>query len=155
MDLFGFREKHTPQGVGHCRGWMQWPWNVVCLVSLSWVISYANEWEDHSNNWGTTNSLVFWQCLGTALAPLGVSFSLQIEDQGLIEFDLSSWIHLILIGLCYAPGLCHSFKSCALPPSLLFHALLLSPVLDHKVAFIISLRDNQKIAGLWEGNTVQ
>ena len=34
-------------------------------------------------------------CLGTVLAPLGVSFSLQIEDQGLIEFDLSSWTHLI------------------------------------------------------------
>ena len=50
------------------------------------------------------------------MAPLGVSFSLQIEDQGLVEFDLSSWTHLILIGLCYALGLCHSFKSCALPP---------------------------------------
>ena len=35
-----------------------------------------------------------------------MSFSLQIEDQGLVEFDLSSWTHLILIGLCYALGLC-------------------------------------------------
>ena len=34
---------------------------------------------------------------------------------------------MILIGLCYAFGLCHSFKSCALPPSLLSHALFLSP----------------------------
>ena len=51
------------------------------------------------------------QCLGTVLAPLGVSFSLQIEDQGLVEFDLSSWTHLILIGLCYALGLSHSFRS--------------------------------------------
>ena len=40
---------------------------------------------------------------------LGVSFSLQIGDQGLVEFDLSSWTHLILIGLCYALGLCHFF----------------------------------------------
>ena len=59
---------------------------------------------------------------------LGVSFTLQIEDQGLVEFDLSSWTHFILISLCFALGLCHAFKSCALPPSLLCHALLLSPV---------------------------
>ena len=123
---------------------------VVSFCSLGNVI-----WEDHSNSWRTTHSSVFWQCLGTVLTPLGVSVNLQIEDQGLVEFDLSSWTHLILISLCYALGLCHSFKSCALPPSLLFHALLLSPVRAHKVAFIISLRDNQKIAGLWEGNTVQ
>ena len=52
---------------------------------------------------------------------MGVSFSLQIGDKGLVEFDLSSWTHLILIGLCYALVLCHYFKSCALPPFLLFH----------------------------------
>ena len=52
-----------------------------------------------------------------------MSFSLQIEDQGLAEFDLPSWTHLILISLCYALGLCHTFKNCALPASLLFHAL--------------------------------
>ena len=57
------------------------------LVFASWVISHANEWEDHSKNWGTIHSSVFWQCLGTVLAPLGVSFSLQIEDQGLVESD--------------------------------------------------------------------
>ena len=101
-----------------------------------------------------TNSLVFRQCLGTVLAPLGVSFSLQIEDQGLVEFDLSSWIHLISIGLCYALVLCHSSKGCAPPHSLLFHALFLSPVLAHDVASTIFWRDNQKIAGPWEGNTV-
>ena len=28
-----------------------------------------------------------------------MSFGLQIEDQGLIEFDLSYWTNLILIGL--------------------------------------------------------
>ena len=50
---------------------------------------------------------VFRQCLGTVLAALHVSLSLKNEDQGLVEFDLSSWTHLILIGLCYALGLCH------------------------------------------------
>ena len=106
-------EKHTSQGVGHHKGQVQWPWNVVWLVFSSWVNSYANEREDHPNHWGTTHSSVFWQCLGTVLAPLGVSFSLKIEDQGLDEFDLSSWTHLILISLCYAHGLCNFFKSCA------------------------------------------
>ena len=85
---------------------------------------------------------------------MGVSFGLEIGDQGLVEFDLSSWTHLILIGLCYAPGLCHSFKSCALPPSLLFHALFLSPIQTHNVASTVSWSDNQKMAGPWEGNTV-
>ena len=65
---------------------------MVWLVFPSWVILYANEWGDRPNNWGTTNSLVFRQCLGTVLAPLGGSFSLQIEDQGLVEFDLSSLV---------------------------------------------------------------
>ena len=36
------------------------------------------------------------------MPPLGVSFSLQTGDQGLVEFDLSSWTHLILIGLYHA-----------------------------------------------------
>ena len=93
--------------------------------------------------------------LGSALelsCHLGVSFSLQIEDQGSVEFDLSSWINLILIGLCYALGLCRSFKSCALPPSLLFHAVFLSPAWAHNVASTIFWRDNQKIAGPCEGN---
>ena len=53
-----------------------------------------------------------------------------IGDQCLVEFDLSSWTHLILISLCYVLGLCHSFKSCALPPSLLFHALFPEPCLS-------------------------
>ena len=67
---------------------------------------------------------------------LGVSFSLQIGDQGLVEFDLSSWTQLILIDLHYTLVLCHSFKGCALPPSLLFHALFLSPIQTHKVSTI-------------------
>ena len=44
--------------------------------------------------------------------------------------------------------LCHSFKGCALPPSLLFHALFLSPIQTDKVASTIFWRANQKIAGL-------
>ena len=91
--------------------------------------------------------------LGTVLPP-GCVISLQIENQGLVEFDLSSWTHLIFISLCYAFALCHSFKSCALPPSLLFHALFLSPFQAHNVASTIFWRDNQKIAGFWERKTV-
>ena len=78
---------------------------------------------------------------------MGMSFSLQIGDQGLVEFDLSPWTHLILIGLCYVLGLCHFFKSCALLPSLLFHGLFLSPIWAYNVASTVFRRDNQKIAG--------
>ena len=55
---------------------------------------------------------------------------------------------MVLIGLHHPLVLCHSFKGCALPPSLLFHALCLSPIQTHKVASTIFWRDNQKIAGL-------
>ena len=50
--------------------------------------------------------------------------------------------------LCYALALCHSFKGCALPPSLPFHAHFLSSIPAHNVASTIFWRDNQKIAGL-------
>ena len=80
---------------------------------------------------------------GTVLAPLDMSFSLQIENRGLAEFDSLSWTHLILISLCYTLGLCHSFKTCVLPPSLLVHALLLSPVWGHNSSTTF-WRDNQK-----------
>ena len=85
------------QRVGHHGGRVQQK-NVVWLIFIGWVISFANKWEDYFNyfrdmveisrNWATNHSLVFWQCLGTAMAPLGVSFSLLIEDQGLIKVDL-------------------------------------------------------------------
>ena len=55
---------------------------------------------------------------------------------------------MILIGLHYTLVLCYSFKGCALPPSLLFHSLFLSPIQTHKFASTIFWRDNQKIAGL-------
>ena len=43
------RESHsTGGGPSQRRG--QWPWTVVQLAFAGWVISYANEWEDHSNN---------------------------------------------------------------------------------------------------------
>ena len=41
-----------------------------------------------------------------------------------------------------------------LPPSLLFHALFLIPFQAHNIASTVFWRDNQKIAGSWEGNTV-
>ena len=39
---------------------------------------------------GHHSLFVFRQCLGIIMAPLGVSFSLLIEDQGLVEVDLST-----------------------------------------------------------------
>ena len=92
--------------------------------------------------------IVPWNC------PLGVLLSLQIEDQGLVEFDLSAILdpsYFNQFMLC--PWAMSFFKSCAPPPSLLFHALFLSPFQAHSVASTI-WRDNQKIAGPWEGNTV-
>ena len=74
-----------------------------------------------------------------------MSLSLQMEDQGLVEFDLSFGTHLILIILCYAFRLCHSFKSCALPRSLQFHVLSPRLAQAHRVASTIFWRDNQKI----------
>ena len=53
------------------------------------------------------------------MVSLGVSFILLIEDQGPVEVDLSSAC-LILICLYCVLGVYHSFKSCALPLSLLF-----------------------------------
>ena len=40
-----------------------------------------------------------------------------------------------------------SFKGCALPPSLLFHAPFLVPIRAHNIPSTIFWRDNQKIAG--------
>ena len=91
------------------------------------------EWEDDSNYfgdgaeisrvWATAHSLVFWQWLGTVIAPLGVSFHLLIEDQNLVlsailvSFD-SSWFMLcwaLRFMLCWVyVGLRHPFKSCVL-----------------------------------------
>ena len=96
------------QEFGHSRGWVQ-PRNVAWLIFIGWVISYANKWEGYSNYfwagveisriWAASHSLVFWQCLGTVMAPLSVSFHLLTEDQGLVSsatlvpFD-SNWFML-------------------------------------------------------------
>ena len=80
---------------------------------------------------------------------LGVSFSLYIENQCLVEFDLSvsldpfyfSWFILCPWAMAFFQKLCPT-------PSLLFHAPFLSPVWAHNVASTIFWRDNQKIAGL-------
>ena len=92
-------------------------------------MSYANEWEDYSNKFweeveilATAHYLVFWQCVGTFMAPLGVSFHLVIEDQGL--FLSAIFIPADLIGLCCVLGLYHCFKSCSLPLSLLLQTYL-------------------------------
>ena len=71
VDLFRFREKHTPQT--ECgpsqRASARQSRNVSWLVLIGWVISYANEWEDYSTYfregaeisriWATIHSLVF------------------------------------------------------------------------------------------------
>ena len=61
---------------------------------------------------------------------------------------LNFTFQLVLIGLHYPLVLCYSCKGCALPPSLLIHALCLSPIHTHKAASTIFWRDNQKITGL-------
>ena len=76
--------------MGYCRGQMFPPWNVVWLGFAFGVNSYANEWEDHPNHWGTTHSSIFWQCLGVVLPPLAV---IQLTDWGL-RF---TWIWLVLL----------------------------------------------------------
>ena len=63
------------------------------------------------------------------MAPQGASFSLLIEDPSKWTCP-PSWTHLILIGLCCVLGLCRTFKSGALPPSLLLqNDLVLGAVL--------------------------
>ena len=57
------------------------------------------------------------ECLGTVMMPLCVSFSLQIEKQGLVKFDLCVILgpfdfNQFMLDLV----LCHSFKGCALLP---------------------------------------
>ena len=116
------------QSMGHHRG--RKPWNVAWLVFIGWLIWYANEWEDYSNffleggrdfqDLGHHPLLglltVPWNCHGTS------EWVISFADWGSrSRLCLSSWSHLILISSCYILGLCHSFKSCALPLSLLLH----------------------------------
>ena len=118
------------------------------------MISYANEWEDHSNNWGTTHSSVVGQCLGTVLMPLGVSFILQIEEQGLVELDLSSWTPFDINRFTLCPWAMSFFQK--LCPTL-FASLSCSfpePCAGPQRCLYYLLEGHQKIAGPWEGNTV-
>ena len=66
-----------------------------------------------SRIWATAHSLVFQQRLGAVMAPLGVSFHLLIEDQG-----LALAATLVPFGSNWFMS-CPSFRSCALPLSLL------------------------------------
>ena len=103
--------------------------DVAWLVFIGWVISYANEWEDYSNYFGKGGdfqdlghrpllglSTVPWNCHGTS----GVPFHLLIEDQGLVLSAILAPLDSNWFILCpWATRMCHSFKSCALPLSLL------------------------------------
>ena len=96
--------------------------NAARLVFIGEAISHANEWENYSNysgegvevsrTWAITHSLVF--CPATVMAPLGVSFCLLIEDQGLVLsaifvplesnwFMLCPWAMSFFQKLCPAP----------------------------------------------------
>ena len=124
MDLFIQiqREAYSTDSVGHRRGQV---WHELWqLVFMGWVTSYANEMEGYSNylgqGWsfpgiGKDHSLVFWQCFGTVMVSLGVSFNLQVEDQGLVEVCLPSILtHLNQFMLC--PWAMASFqKLCPAP----------------------------------------
>ena len=68
------------------------------------------------------------------MAPLGVSFSLLIEDQGLLEVDLSAMVNPFdsnQFVLC--PWAMSFFKSCALPFSLLLQKFLIQVLLMHSL----------------------
>ena len=68
---------------------------------------------------GPPPKLVFWQCLGTVMASLGVSFSLLVEDQGLIKINLSVIFSSVQFN--------HSVVSNSLQPHGLQHAQLPCP----------------------------
>ena len=112
--------------MGHCRGQVRRPWNLACLVFIGWVISYANEWEDYSNYfgegaetsriWATAHSLSFNSALRLSWH-LQCHFTCWLRMK--VQPCLPSWSHSILIAVCCVLGLCHSFRSCALPLSLL------------------------------------
>ena len=77
-----------------------------------WRVGDFEEGLEISRNWVTAHSLVFWQCLGTIMAPQCVSFSLLIEDQGLVglsaildPFD-SNWFMLCPWAMSFFQKLC-------------------------------------------------
>ena len=72
-----------------------------------------------SRIWATTHFLVFWQCLGTVIASLGMSFHLSTEDQVLVLSAILVPFDSNLFSLY--PWATSFFQSCALPLSLLLH----------------------------------
>ena len=93
------------------------PWR---REQLPTPVFWPGEFHGLYSTWGrkesdTTEPLSLWNCHGTS----GCVISL--VDWGLRSSLVSSWSRLILIACVL--GLCHSFKSCVLPLSLLlqFH----------------------------------
>ena len=70
--------------MGHHRRQVCWPWNVVWLVFMSWVFHMLMSGRiiptvgKPPTPWSFDSALEFW-----------MSFSLQIENKGLVEIDLS------------------------------------------------------------------
>ena len=88
------------------------------------------------------------------MAPLGVSFSLQIEDQGLVEFGFSAILDPFDFNqflLC--PWAISFFQKLHPAP---FHSVSCSlpEPRAHSVASTVFWRDNQKVAGSWGENAV-
>ena len=89
------------------------------------------------------------------MAPLGVSFSLQIEDQGLVEFDLSTildpfefnWFMLYPWAVSFFQKLCPAHftpVSCSFP----------EPHPGPQCCLYNFLEGKPEITGPWEGITV-
>ena len=108
------------------------------LVFMGWEISQANEWEDYSNyfkegtgisrNWTTTHFLTYYgwtqNCHGAGGCVIQM---LTYYNEHIMSLKvywkstcLPSWTYLVLTSFCHVLWLCHSFKGCTLPPSLLF-----------------------------------
>ena len=116
MDLFRFREKHTPQSVGHHTVQMQL-WNVVWLVFISRVISYTNEWEDYSSYFGAPHFATFihWWILGLHL-PFRC-FSPPLKKNGVNLVKEENQIHFLIFS--QTTWNCH-FYSLKLPSIIKF-----------------------------------
>ena len=140
MDLF--REKHTPQSVGHLRRWEAPKYGVVSFYGLGNFIGLMSERIIPTilgKGWrfpGIGPPPTFWPfmvSLWAVMAPVGVSFSWCIilewaysEAHSLLEVEPPAILDLVGSNqfLLYPQGLCHSFKGCVLTPSLLFQSHL-------------------------------
>ena len=92
--------------------------NILAILGRGMGIS--RNWESHV--------FTFVVCLGSVMASVGMSFSLLTcysEHLMRLKFHwklnlLPSWTLLVLNSFFHVLAQCHSFKCCALPPSLLF-----------------------------------